>query len=247
MHRCYAPGANLQAATILDIEGEEAKHALKVMRLRVGDVCEVFNGCGQAATGRIATTSGSSHMTLAELTPLPAMPPVAGITLALAIPKGSNMDLIVQKAVEMGVQRIIPLITERTIVRIDAKEAAAKTAKWSRTVLEACTQCGVNTLPVVEQPQSYAAFLQRSDLPALKLQCAIVPHARPMRELLEAARAAHQSECVLLIGPEGDFSPAEYAAGEAAGYQPTSLGPIILRVETAVFLAVAAARYALDV
>ena len=247
MHRCYAPGVDLQAATALDIEGEEAKHALKVMRLRVGDVCEVFNGCGQAATGRIAATSGSSHMTLAELTPLPAMPPVAGITLALAIPKGSNMDLIVQKAVEMGVQRIIPLITERTIVRIDAKEAAAKTAKWSRTVLEACKQCGVNTLPVVEQPQSYAAFLQRSDLPALKLQCAIVPHARPMRELLEAARAAHQSECVLLIGPEGDFSPAEYAAGEAAGYQPTSLGPIILRVETAVFLAVAAARYALDV
>ena len=247
MHRCYAPGADLQAATTLDIEGEEAKHALKVMRLRVGDVCEVFNGCGQAATGRIAATSGSSHMTLAELTPLPAMPPVAGITLALAIPKGSNMDLIVQKAVEMGVQRIIPLITERTIVRIDAKEAAAKTAKWSRTVLEACKQCGVNTLPVVEQPQSYSSFLRRSDLSALKLQCAIVPHARPMRELLEAARAAHQSECVLLIGPEGDFSPAEYAAGEAAGYQPTSLGPIILRVETAVFLAVAAARYALDV
>ncbi len=247
MHRCYAPGANLQAAATLDIEGEEAKHALKVMRLRVGDVCEVFNGCGQAATGRIAATSGSSHMTLAELTPLPSMPPVAGITLALAIPKGSNMDLIVQKAVEMGVQCIIPLITERTIVRIDAKEAAAKTAKWSRTVLEACKQCGVNTLPVVEQPQSYSSFLQRSDLPTLKLQCAIVPHARPMRELLEAARAAGQSECVLLIGPEGDFSPAEYAAGEAAGYQPTSLGPIILRVETAVFLAVAAARYALDV
>ena len=246
MHRCYAPGADLQAATTLDIEGEEAKHALKVMRLRVGDVCEVFNGCGQAATGRIAATSGSSHMTLAELVPLPAMPPVAGITLALAIPKGSNMDLIVQKAVEMGVQRIIPLITERTIVRIDAKEAAAKTAKWSRTVLEACKQCGVNTMPVVEQPQNYSAFLQRSDLPALKLQCAIVPHARPMRELLEAARAAHQGECVLLIGPEGDFSPSEYAAGEAAGYQPTSLGPIILRVETAVFLAVAAARYALD-
>ena len=247
MHRCYAPGANLQAATTLDIEGEEAKHALKVMRLRVGDVCEVFNGCGQAATGRIAATSGSSHMTLAELTPLPAMSSVAGITLALAIPKGSNMDLIVQKAVEMGVQRIIPLVTERTIVRIDAKDAAAKTATWSRTVLEACKQCGVNTLPVVEQPQSYSAFLQRSDLPELKLQCAIVPHARPMRELLEAARAANQGECVLLIGPEGDFSPAEYAAGEAAGYLPTSLGPIILRVETAVFLAVASARYALDV
>lgn len=246
MHRCYAPGASLQAGTTLSIEGEEAKHALKVMRLRVGEECEVFNGCGQAAIGRIAATAGSSCLTLADLRPLPALPPVAGITLALAIPKGSNMDLIVQKAVEMGVQRIIPLITERTIVRLDAKDAAAKTTKWSRTVLEACKQCGVNTLPVVEQPQGYATFLQRGDLPALKLQCAIVPHARPLRELLESARAAGQRDCVLLIGPEGDFSPAEYAAGEAAGYQPTSLGPIILRVETAVFLAVAAARYALD-
>ena len=246
MHRCYAPGASLQPGTTLSIESEEAKHALKVMRLRVGDECEVFDGCGNAAVGRIAATAGSSSLTLAELRPLPPMPPVAGITLALAIPKGSNMDLIVQKAVEMGVQRIIPLITERTIVRLDAKDAAAKTSKWSRTVLEACKQCGVNTLPIVETPQSYASFLQRTDLPELKLQCAIVPHARPLRQLLETARTAGLRECVLLIGPEGDFSPAEYAAAESTGYAPTSLGPIILRVETAVFLAVAAARYALD-
>ena len=247
MHRCYAPGASLQAGATLSIEGEEAKHALKVMRLRVGEACEVFDGCGQAAVGRIVATAGSSCLTLAGLRPLPPLPPVAGITLALAIPKGSNMDLIVQKAVEMGVQRIIPLITERTIVRLDAREAAAKTTKWSRTVLEACKQCGVNSLPLVEQPQSYAAFLQRTDLPELKIQCAIVPHARPLRELLEAARSSGQGSCVLLIGPEGDFSPAEYAAGESAGYAPASLGPIILRVETAVFLAVASARYALDI
>lgn len=247
MHRCYAPGASLQAGATLSIEGEEAKHALKVMRLRVGEACEVFDGCGQAAVGRIVATAGSSCLTLAGLRPLPPLPPVAGITLALAIPKGSNMDLIVQKAVEMGVQRIIPLITERTIVRLDAREAAAKTTKWSRTVLEACKQCGVNSLPLVEQPQSYAAFLQRADLPELKIQCAIVPHARPLRELLEAARSSGQGSCVLLIGPEGDFSPAEYAAGESAGYAPASLGPIILRVETAVFLAVASARYALDI
>lgn len=246
MHRCYAPGATLTAGATLGIEGEEARHALKVMRLRVGDECEVFDGCGQAAIGRIAATSGSSSLTLADLRPLPGMPPVAGITLALAVPKGSNMDLIVQKAVEMGVQRIIPLISERTIVRLDAKEAAAKTAKWSRTVLEACKQCGVNRLPVVEMPQSYATFLQRADLPTLKIQCAIVPHARPLRGMLESARAAGVQDVLLLIGPEGDFSPAEYAAAEAAGFLPASLGPIILRVETAVFLSVAAARYALD-
>ena len=215
------------------------------MRLRAGDECEVFDGAGQAARVLVLSGHGSS-MTVQVQELLPAMSPVAGITLALAVPKGNNMDLIVQKAVELGVSRIVPLITERTIVRLSGKDAAAKADKWRRTVLEACKQCGVNTLPVVEEPQSYKLFLQRADLPALKVQCAIVPHARPLREVLEEGRAAAQRDCVLLIGPEGDFSPAEYAAAEQCGYIPTGLGPIILRVETAVFMAVAAARYALD-
>ena len=245
MHRCYLPNAPFDSG-ILDIEGDEARHALRVMRLRAGDVCEVFDGAGNAAIAEIISCSGNTGMSLRVQEILPPMPAVADIALALAIPKGSNMDLIVQKAVEMGVSRIIPLVTERTIVRIKASEAADKADKWRRTVLEACKQCGVNKLPVVEEPQSYKNFIQRTDLPTLKVQCAIVPHARPLREVLEAGRAAGHNSCVLLIGPEGDFSPTEYAEGEAAGYTPTGLGPIILRVETAVFMAAAAARYALD-
>lgn len=244
MHRCYAPNADLTAPSLC-IEGEEAHHALRVMRLRVGDRCEVFDGAGHAALATITAAAGSS-MQLSLDRQLPPMPPTTGITLALAIPKGTNMELIVQKAVELGVQRIIPLITERTIVRLNDKEAAAKAAKWRKTVLEACKQSGVNTLPTVELPQPYKLFLQRNDLPGLRLQCAIVPHARPLRELLETARADGQTDCTLLIGPEGDFSPSEYTAAEAAGFAPASLGPIILRVETAVFMAASAARYALD-
>ena len=93
---------------------------------------------------------------------------------------------------------------------------------------------------------SYAAFMQREDLPALKLVCAILPESKSLRGVLETARAAGQDDAVLLIGPEGDFSPAEYAAAQAGGYVPISLGPIILRVETAVFMVVSAVRYALD-
>ncbi len=245
MHRCYLPGLNPEAPHFT-VEGDEARHALKVMRLRVGDVCELFDGCGHALRARLVATGGSSSMQLEALEPLPPMPPVAGITLALAIPKGTNMDLIVQKAVEMGVSRIIPLVSERTIVRVSAEQAVGKQAKWQSTVLEACKQCGVNSLPVVEEPQPYARFLERTDVPSLRLQCALVPDARPLRELLEEGRASGEREVALLIGPEGDFSPAEYAAGRAAGFAPASLGPIILRVETAVFMAVAAARYALD-
>lgn len=244
MHRCYLPEPDLTAGSLL-IEGEEAHHALRVLRMRAGEECEVFNGFGQAVRARITYASGS-HMQLEPLEELPPLQPVADITLAFAIPKGPLVDLIVQKAVEMGVRRIIPLVTERTIVRISAQEAPAKAEKWRRTVLEACKQCGVRELPVLEEPQPYAAFLQRRDLPDFRVQCAIVPHARPLRELMEAGRAAGKQEVILLIGPEGDFSPAEYAAAEAAGYAPAGLGSIILRVETAVFFALASARYALD-
>lgn len=244
MHRCYLPAADF-SASVLTLEGEEAHHALRVMRLRTGDECEVFDGAGHAARARIVAAGGAS-LTLGELTPLPPKPPVAGVTLALAIPKGGNMELIVQKAVELGVKRIIPLVSERTIVRLNAKDAAAKASKWQRTALEACKQCGVNTLPAVEQPQSYTDFLKRSDLPELKLVCAILPESAPMRTVLEAARAAGQQNALLLIGPEGDFSPAEYAAAMRSGFAPISLGPIILRVETAVFMALSSVRYALD-
>lgn len=245
MHRCYLPGADF-SATQLVVEGEEAHHALRVMRLRTGDHCEVFDGCGHSARAVVTAAQGSSRMSLQVEEVLPPMPRIADLTLALAIPKGTNMDLIVQKAVELGASRIIPLLTERTIVRLNPKEAAAKALKWNRTALEACKQCGVNTLPVVEEPVRYRDFLLRTDLPALRVQCAIVPHARPLRDVLEEGRAAGHSAAILLIGPEGDFSPAEYAAGESAGYTPTGLGPVILRVETAVFMALAAARYALD-
>ncbi len=244
MHRCCLPGADWSADSLL-LEGEEAHHALRVMRLRPGDVCELFDGEGQAARVRVAAVSGASmRVEVEEL--LAPLPPVAEIVLALAVPKGAHMDLVVQKAVELGVSRVVPLLTQRTIVRLDAREAQAKQLKWQRTALEACKQCGVNRVPQVEPPQPYDRFLQRGDVPGLRLQCAILPQARPLRELLEAARADGASACTLLIGPEGDFSPAEYEAGAAAGYAPVSLGPIILRVETAVFMAVAAARYALD-
>lgn len=246
MHRCYLPRADFSAdAQPLTVQGDEAHHALRVMRLRVGDVCEVFDGCGHAARARIEQAAGG-RMQLCVQELLPPLKPVAGITLGIAIPKGALMELIVQKAVEMGVRRIVPLLTERTIVRLNEKEAQAKAEKWRRTALEACKQCGVSLLPVVETPQSYAAWLARQDVPELRLQCAILPHAQPLRVALEAGRAAGSREVALLIGPEGDFSPAEYAAGEAAGYAPVSLGDIILRVETAVFFSVAAARYALD-
>lgn len=244
MHRCYLPSADWSSPTLL-VEGGEAHHAKRVVRLKQGDKCEVFDGRGQAALAVVQDTQGGAlALRIEEL--LPPLPPMVEMTLALAIPKGTNMDLIVQKAVELGVSRIVPVITERTIVRLPGKEAEAKAAKWRRTALEACKQCGVSTVPQVEPVQSFSQLMQRTDLPDLRLVCAIVPHAKPLRSVLEQARRDGLHRIVLLIGPEGDFSPGEYAAAEQGGYLPVSLGSIILRVETAVFMALSSARYALD-
>ncbi len=245
MHRCFLPVPDFPTGAVMRVQGEEAHHALRVLRLRVGDECELFNGRGQAALARVEQAD-CGEMTARVTRPLPPMPGIAHVTLAVAVPKGGNMELIVQKAVEMGVRRIIPLITERTIVRLSPADVAAKTKKWARTALEACKQCGVASLPVIEHPLSYTDLLQRSDLPDLRLQCAILPDSRPLREVLEQARGEGKQEAMLLIGPEGDFTPVEYSQGRAAGYAPVSLGPVILRVESAVFMAVAAVRYALD-
>ena len=245
MHRCYLPDADFSAPA-LTIEREEAHHALRVLRMKVGEVCEVFDGRGHAARGRITATQGGSCLTVGDLEPLPPTPPLPHITLAVALAKGTNTDLIMQKAVELGASRIIPVISERTIVRLKPAEAQAKAEKWRRTVLEACKQCGVRHLPTVDTPQPLTDLLRRADLPQTRLVCAITPQAKPIRSVLEQARANGAAAALILIGPEGDFSPAEYAAISQAGYTQVSLGSIILRVETAAFMALSALRYALD-
>ena len=245
MHRCYLPDADFSAPA-LTIEREEAHHALRVLRMKAGEACEVFDGCGHAVRGRIVATQGGSSLTVGDLEPLPDLPPVPPITLAVALAKGTNTDLIMQKAVELGASRIIPVISERTIVRLKPAEAEAKAEKWRRTVLEACKQCGVRRLPVVEVPQPLPALLQRTDLPQTRLMCAITPLAKPIRQVLESARNEGADSALILIGPEGGFSPAEYEAAAQAGFTHISLGGIILRVETAVFMALSSLRYALD-
>ncbi len=229
-----------------ELDGDEARHALRVMRLHAGDTCTVFDGRGRAAEAKIVSTEGSSRLTLEPVAYLPQAPTIAGITLCQAIPKGSNMDLIVQKAVEMGVNRIIPLVTERTIVRLTAKEAEAKAQKWRRTALEACKQCGQNTLPIVETPLPFREWLSQTSDSGVHLHAALTPEARGLRSVLENARADGIREASLLVGPEGDFTPEENAAAAARGFIPVTFGPIVLRVETAAFLGIAAIRYALD-
>lgn len=248
MHRFYLPRESWQSST-WELSGDEAKHAVKVLRMKEGDSCIVFDGEGQASSATI-TSIISSELVYLQPGNNYAQTPPAPLVLELyqAIPKGGNMDLIIQKAVELGASRIIPLVTEHTIVRLSAKDAIAKRKKWQRIALEACKQCGQNILPSIETPvgfqQGLVSFGKVPD--QLYIIASLAPGALPIRDILEQARSQQIHRAAVLIGPEGDFSPEETAFALQLGFQPVTLGPIVLRVETAAFFCLSALRYALD-
>jgi 16S rRNA (uracil1498-N3)-methyltransferase len=181
----------------------------------------------------------------AETSPLPCR-----ITLAQAIPKGKNMDLIVQKAVEIGAAEIAPLISERTIVDLDAKDAEQKRAKWQQIAIEAAKQCGQNWLPTVQTPRKLKYFFAnaspaRSDL---RLIGSLQPDAVHLKKILAdyvEQHADRPKSVLMMVGPEGDFTPAELALGKSHGCLPITLGPIILRVETAAIYCLSVLSYEL--
>ena len=245
MARFYLP-ASEWAAPSWELRGDEAHHAAKVLRLKQGDSCVVFDGRGRAAHAVVAEPPRSSGVLLAPGEECPPAPELAHLTLCQAVPKGANMDLIIQKSVELGVSAIVPLLTDRSIVRLNAREAEAKRQKWQRIALEACKQCGQNTLPEVASPVPFAEWLRRGAPEGLNVIASLVPGVRPVRDVLEEARSRSVRSAALLVGPEGDFTDQETAMALEAGFSPVTLGPIVLRVETAAFFGLAAMRYALD-
>jgi 16S rRNA (uracil1498-N3)-methyltransferase len=213
----------------LALDPEEAHHATDVLRLKKGDRATVFNGEGVEAEVELGPVQRQGvelrRIALQKTPPLPCR-----ITLAQAVPKGKNMDLILEKAAELGASVIAPLISERTIVRGTEEDHAHKRLKWQRVVIEACKQCGQNWVPAVELPRTPKAFFEQAPKFDLTLIASLQSDARSMKELLAGARPR---SVLILVGPEGDFTPAEIALAKSHGCRPVTLGPIILRTETA--------------
>lgn len=221
------------------LTGDEAKHGAQVLRLRAGERVTVFDGCGRSAGAEIVeVTKSEIRLELGEAAVRPL--PQPEICLAQAVPKGKTMDLVVQKAVELGVTTIQPLVTRHTVVQVDGDDAPRKSAKWQRVALEACKQCGQDLLPEVLPVREFADWLPGAG-GDLKIMGSLFDGARPLREILRGAEVPRR--VVLLVGPEGDFSAAEAAAAVEAGFLPASLGPIVLRAETAAIFAISSVRY----
>lgn len=221
------------------LTGDEARHAGQVMRLRAGDRITVFDGCGRSAPAEVLDVAKPEiQLALGEETVRPPLSPE--ICLAQAVPKGKTMDLVVQKAVELGVTTIQPLITRHTVVQVDGDDAPRKSSKWQRVALEACKQCGQDLLPEVLPVRDFGDWLPGAD-GDLRIMASLFPGARPLREILRAADGVRR--VTLLVGPEGDFSKEEGAAAVEKGFLPASLGSIVLRAETAAFFGISAIRY----
>jgi 16S rRNA (uracil1498-N3)-methyltransferase len=235
MHRFFlSPDALLGDSPILD--GDEAHHCLHVVRHAAGGKIVVFDGRGNEATATIIEAD-KSRATLRILDRSKSTPMRCRITLAQAVPKGKNMDLIIQKAVELGAAAIAPILSERTIIQIDASDLAAKQAKWQAIALEACKQCGQNFLPEVALPVAPKTFFEQGRPGGLRLIASLQSDSQPIKTVLAAHQQHHggslPDELTVLVGPEGDFTPAELSLAKSHGCLPITLGPIILRTETA--------------
>jgi len=299
MHRFFLPTEKWNDATL---DASESHHALHVLRLGGGARVTVFDGEGGEAMATISEVSGHRvHLHLGERTSQP--PATCAITLAQAVPKGKNMELIVQKAVELGAAAVAPILSERTIVHLDKTEASRKRDKWTAIALEACKQCGQNRLPHIASPQTLDRFFatrEETDLESaetrdarqpqrifapfcsefsagirsntcrkfgaewhqkakaddvrlssrhsLTLIASLQPDARPIRAALEDYERFSKRRPIsvtALIGPEGDFTPAELSLAKSHGAQPVTLGPIILRTETAALYILSVLSYEL--
>lgn len=242
MHRFYLP--NLQQPSL---SAAESHHAIHVLRLKEGDSVNVFDGRGreaQCAVSAIATDS----VRLKLLSQTNASPLPCRITLAQAVPK-KNMDLILQKATELGVSAILPLISERTIVQLDDQDTK-KLDRWQAICLEACKQSGNNWLPELHPPQKardfFAALEGQPRSFDLKLIGSLQPDSRPLKRILaDSSRVSNATSVLIMIGPEGDFTPAEINLAKSASCLPLSLGPLVLRAETAAFYALSILRHEL--
>jgi 16S rRNA (uracil1498-N3)-methyltransferase len=208
--------------------GDEARHLAAVMRAGIGDEVALFDGSGAEFTGRIsAIRKQAVELTIIERREISRELP-SELTLAVALPKGDRQKWLVEKATELGVTRLVPLVTERGV----AQPVESAIERLRRSVIEASKQCGRNVLLEIAAPAAAAEFF--AGAPAAAIRIIADPSGEPLGTIATQSRPI-----IAAIGPEGGFTDSELAAARAAGWLAVSLGPRILRVETAAIAIVA--------
>lgn len=226
--------ALLGAGSRLALPEDRAHYLRQVLRLRPGDELWVFNGDGMDYRAQVTRTA-RHHVELALGSPRPGLPePHLQVTLGLGISKGERMDLAVQKCVELGVARISPLVSDFTQVRLSPERAGQRVRHWQGVAASACEQSGRARVPAIDAPRALQAWLPEHEGDRLVL----VPGSTvPM-----GGETVSGNTLTLLVGPEGGLSETEVRAAQGAGFRGVSLGPRVLRTETAALACVTAAQ-----
>ncbi|MGV8961671.1 MAG: 16S rRNA (uracil(1498)-N(3))-methyltransferase [Stenotrophomonas sp.] len=232
--RCHIDSL-LHPGAELALPEDAANHLIRVMRLREGEACVLFNGDGHDYTARVVTVGKREcRVRIESALPVDNESPLR-ITLLQGIARGEKMDLILQKATELGVNAIVPVNAERTEVKLDAARAEKRLAHWRSVIVSACGQSGRARVPLLSPPMPLAQAAQAQPNAALKLTL------DPLGEHRLATLAAPGADGVVIaIGPEGGWSPRDRQLLQESGFQGLQLGPRILRTETAGLAAIAA-------
>jgi len=247
MHRFHLPPEQCREP-LLTLAGREAQHALRVLRLRRGDAAIVLDGAGREFTCDVAN-AGRDQLTLMIKAQRVLPRPSCELTLLQALPKGKLFNSIIEKATELGAARVIPLLTERVVVQLDDERAESRREHWQQMAVEAIKQCGALWLPRVEAAMTPAGFLSRGELIELPLIASLQPGSRHPRACFDEFRQRHgrlpASVCVW-VGPEGDFTLEEVETVTKSGASPITLGPLVLRADTAAVYCLSVLSYELQ-
>jgi len=233
--RFHCPGP-LAAGAAIELPEAIAHHALRVLRLRPGAAIVLFDGTGGEYPARLLAGDGPARAELGAHDPREAEPPLP-VTLVQGLPAGDKMDWVVEKAVELGAHRIVPVAAQRSVLQLSGSRLEKRLEHWRRIARSACEQCGRNRVPRVEAPLSLADWLRSAEIP----QWLCDPQASvPLPSALREA-APHSDGLALLVGPEGGWSDEETALARKLGARPVRLGDRVLRTETAGLALLAAA------
>lgn len=238
MLRAFLHDSVPERVTELALGADESRHLVKSLRAREGESVQALDGRGRRLDCRVALADARA-LRLAVVADTRSPKPEVTLTLAQCLPKGGTFDDLLRTAVELGADRVIPLHSDRCEVRLDAERAAAKASRWRDIAVEAAKQSGNPWLPQIAPVGTLRKWLAGA-LPAghLGLTASLEAGAAPVSAVMPADGLR---DITVLVGPEGDLSPEEYAAARAAGFLPVRLGDHVLRSETAALVALVSA------
>ena len=212
----------------LELDGDRAKYLGKVLRARVGDTLTIFNGDGPEWPATIMSISKSRINLALGMSIDPGTESPLKIHLVQGISRGDRMDFVVQKATELGVKRITPVLTEYGVVKLKSDRAEKRRDHWQKIANSACEQSGRTRQPLIDMPMPLKNWFG-SKPPKVDAEVILVPNAAAPLALIPPP----ETKICVLIGPEGGFSETEYGDAEVSGFQAVSLGPRVLRTESA--------------